>query len=825
MSGFALDLRAAARGLWKARGFSAVVVATLALGTGATAAMFSVLRASLLRPPPFPDADRLVILSRSQPGAPAPRGGWSIPEYQVLRDHAGSFEGLAAYWNPSFTLAGYGQTERVEGEVATERYFQTLGVAAQIGRNFVAGEDSVPGAAPVVVLSQALWRRRFGADPEIVGKSVSVNRAPLIVIGVMPEGFRGLSGRAELWIPQSMVAISYPGQLSPAERFYTIVVRLRRGGTITAAQPELQVLGRRVAQAFPDASAGAGAWNVAMTPLAQARLDPTNRGPLLILFGAVGVLLLIACANTANLLLVRGASRAREIAVRLAVGSNRRRLVSLLLSESVLLSLLGGAVGLLLAWWAVAAVTPLLPSRAPNATPFRSVGEFALPRLDLAVLGFAWAVSLLTAVLFGLAPALRAAHTDPGEALKAGGRAFTPSGRRVLGLDGYGALAIAELALAIVLLAGSGLLLRSLYRLESLPLGFDTEQVLTARIQAPLSWYRSEEAPGVVERVVEGASRLPEVEVAAATFYTPFDPGARHGMRVPAGTASGPPQAVWHQYVTPEYFSALRIPLLAGRSFSAADRLGRPPVAVISAAAARKFWPGENPLGKRFLFDRSPVLPADSAVEVIGVVGDVRYRSAEQPAEPNVYTPYYQFASFVYALVIVRSRTPSARLVPALRQVVAGVDRELPVADVQTMEERGGGMLVRRRLNAFLLTVFAGLALVIATVGVYGVISYQGVQRAREFGIRVALGATATEVLGLVLRRAVALVGVGLGLGVLGALALTPLLRSQLVDVGPADPVTLAVVAAVLAAAALVASYLPARRATRVEPLSVLRSE
>jgi putative ABC transport system permease protein len=816
MGGFALDCRVAARGLWKARGFAVVVVATLALGIGASAAMFSVLHASLFRPPPFRDPDRLVLLSQQQRDVGRP-GGFSPRELELVGGIASSFEGIAAYTAPYLNVTGRDEAERVEGEVVSAGYFRVLGVAPAVGRGFAASEDSIPGIAPVVVLGDALWRRRFGADRNIVGTHVLVNRTPLLVVGVMPAGFHGLSGRGDLWIPRAMAAtVAFPF------RTYSAVARLRPGRTVAQARAEMGLLAPRLA-ALADAEAPVAGRTATATPLADVRVDASHRRAVSILFGAVGVLLLITCANTTNLLLVRGASREREVAVRLAIGSSYWRLVRFLFAESLLLAMAGGMGALLVAFWVIKIVSPLIPARAVSGGALGAVGDFSIPRLDLPVLAFALVIGLITAIVVGLAPAVRAARTAPGEALKSAGRSATPARRHALGLDVFGVLTVTEIALALVLLVGSGLLLRTLWRLESLPLGFDSAGVITFQVQAPLSWYAPRAAPVLVERLVDRVAGVAGVESAAATYYTPFDPGARHTVRLAAGR-DAPRRQVGHHQVTPDYFRTLRIPLLRGRPFTSADRLDRPLVAVLSAGAARRLWPGEDPLGKRFSFETSAG-SADSVVEVVGVVGDVRYRPSSYVAEPDVYTPYYQFASIAYALVIVRSPITLGSLNGPLRAAGAEVDPDLPLAELQTMEDRGGRQLERQRLNALLLTMFAALGLAIATVGVYGVVSHLGARRTREFGIRVALGATAADVMRLVLARALVLIGAGIGLGVLGALALTRLLSTQLFDVSPTDPVSFIAFAALLASAALAASYFPARRATKVEPLTAMRAE
>jgi putative ABC transport system permease protein len=831
VAGFVLDLHAIVRGLLRTRGFTIVVILTLALGMGASSAMFSILRASLLRPPPFPDADRLVVMSMTvrETGQPEQQATVGSRLFDFVRDNAKSFESMGAYTNPNFNVTGYDQPERVVGEVVSADYFRTLEVGTIAGRGFLPGEDSVPGAAPVVVLSHGLWQRRFASDPSIVGKKLSLNRVPLTVIGVMPPGFRGLSNEAELWFPRAM-----GGTIAFPYENFTVVARLRAGVSLPEAESEVQRLAARFMAANPPPSDEGTRVRVEripnLTSLGEARIDPVIRNPMFILFGAVAALLLIACANTANLLLVRGKTREREMALRLAVGSSRRRLVRFLFTESLLLAVVGGAAGLVLAYWSIGALTPLLPGNGETVhtiRAFASIGDFAVPRLDLHVLAYTWGIAALTAILFGLVPAMRASGTPPVEALKGGGRAATGSRWRVFGVDAYGALTIGQVGLAVVLLAGAGLLLRSLWMLQSLPLGFDSENVTTFQIQTPSQWYSGTEATGLVGRVVESVSRIPGVEHAAASYYVPLEPGAVLDVRPtsPSTASNGAGHAVGKHEVTPDYFNAMRIPLVRGRFFTAEDRVGRPPVAIVSAAVARRVWPGEDPIGKHFFTGQESDVRPDTAVEVVGVVGDIRHFPSAFRTGPEIYLPYDQVVSWVWAMVVVRSRTPPATLMPALREAVASVDPGLPIDDVLTMQDRIGNRLADQRLNALLLAIFAGLALTIATVGVYGVVSYSSAQRSREFGIRIALGASGRDVLSLVLGRALIVIGAGLAIGVAGALVATRLLQSQLYEIGSTDPATFAVILSVLGISALVASYIPARSATKVEPLVALRSE
>ena len=811
MTGWALDLRAAARGLVKARAFSLAVIATLALGTGAATAMLSVLRATLLRPAPFPDAGRIVMLTLAEQRNEGVRqGGLPNDLFEMIRRDATTLEQVAAYTNPNFNITGFDEAERVNGEVISPDYFSTLGVSPVMGRGFRQDEDSVPGAAPVAVLGHALWQRRFGADPAIVGTQVRLNRFPLQVIGVMPQGFRGLSGAADIWIPRAMApVVAFP------YRSFTVVGRVAPGRALEQVRSEFGVLAARYGASDTETEIGTRRV-AAVTPLNDARVEPSTRGPVLILFGAVGLLLLIACANVANLLLVRSLARARETAVRLAVGASRWRLARLVLAEGGLLAIVGGVAGLAVGYGAIRAVGPLMPPR-PAGTSFLSVGTFAEPELDPWVLAGAWAVVAGCGLLFSLGPALRAVRVQPVEALKGG------SGRSRGDL--YAALTISEIALAVVLLTGSGLLLRSLWRLESLPLGFDTTDVVAFQVQAPTQWASGADAAVLARRIVEAAAGVAGVTAASGTYYGPFSAGARHQVRFAGepGESSGPNRWAGRHNVTPGYFEMLGIPLWKGRFLNDGDRRGRQLAVVVSEKAAARFFPGEDPIGKRFFLGMSSSAPSDSMVEVVGVVGDVQYRPSAFVAEPDVYTTYDQFVTNVWMLVLARSQVPANQLIPRLRAAVATVDPDLGISEAATLDERGGSQLAQRRLNALLLSVFGVLALTIATVGVYGLIAHRTAERTREFGIRVAVGADRRDVTRMVMKGALRLVATGLVLGVAAALALTRLLASQLYETPTTDPATFLVIGAVLAGTALLASYLPARRAGRVEPLVALR--
>lgn len=814
-----IDVRFALRTFRNNPGFTAVAVLTLALGIGATTSMFSVVNASLIRPPPFPNPDRLVMLylTRSAAGEPARRTRWSYPEFELLRQSASQYDNIAAYTIPDFNLAG-DEPEHMEGEVVSATYFDVLGITAALGRTFVADEDVTPGTHPVVVLGNALWRRRFGGDPTVVGRTVRINRISMTVIGVAPAAFRGLSGRADLWIPQAMGPLaSYHGQLTDHQHFHNVVARLRPDVSVGAAQVEIELAGKSIAVEFTHE--GDARWGATARTLHEARIDPTARQSQLLLLGAVGLVLVIACANLVNLLLARAASRHREIAVRLSVGSTRSRLVRQLLTESLLLSVSGGIIGIGLAFFLTDTLSALVPGRSASA-----LTDFAVVRVDTTVLGFAIVISIGTGLLLGLAPALRATSTDLIDALKQRTES-SPMGPRSGRPSTSGLLIISEFALASILSVGATLLLATYGRLQTRDVGFEADNVLTFWIQPPLAQYRGDAASPFMERILAQVSGAPGVESATVSLCTPLT-GCSSRLLYLADREWPEDQGaplVGRHYVAPDHFRTLGIRLLRGRALSTQDRPGRPRVTVVSETAARTYWPDKDPIGQRvWLGDAS--LEPDSSFEIVGVVGDVQYDEIDGVYEPEFYTSYLQF-TWPYAYVMLRSKQSADVLVPQLRRAVAAVDAELPIHDIQTLRQRVGTALAKPRFNAVMLGGFAALALGLAAIGMYGVMAHFVVQRTSEVGIRMALGAQGSQVLSLVLRHGGKLVVTGMVLGAVGALAVTRLLSSFVYDIRVSDPRIFLAVNVVLALVALAACYLPARRAIGVDPMRVLRAE
>jgi predicted permease len=825
------DLRVAVRGLRRRPGLAALAVLTLALGVGANAAIFSLLYAALLRQLPFHEPDRLMEVTLITPGREGEPSRddvvWSFPKAQTFMEEQRIYSHVALYRSGPVTLGLAEGAERIQGEEVTGRYLATLGLVPLIGRDFDVPEDRVPGATRVAILSHGFWLRRFGGERGVIGRTIHVDGLPVVVIGVMNRGFRGLSGQAEVWIN---AAAGDQNDLSQRwSHSWDMVARLAPGVTPERAVAEVSVLGARVAAAHPEPSYFGTAnteakWGATSRPLDATRMDPAIGRSLVVLEVAVGMVLLIACANLANLFLTRAASRKREIAVRMAVGAGRRHLVRQLLTESALVAGLGGVVGLGVSVIGVRGLSGLLAGLS-DAVGARlgglSVIGLTNVRLDGTVVLFTFGVTALTALLVGLLPALRASRPDLTEALKDGGL------QGVVGQRGFGlrdGLVVAELALAVVLLAGAGLMIRSLSALLAIDAGIDPSGVLTVRTAIPSPSYHPDSAVGFYAGLVERAATLPGVEAAALGNCPPLAGGCngtvlwyRDRENPPAG--SEPLVGVHH--VSPDYFRVLGVPLVQGRVFTRADLRGGPKVVIINETAARQFFPNEDPIGKPIAVGQGGF---HDRAEIVGVVGDMRFGTIEQPPKPDVFIPYLQ-APRPGALLYLRTAGPPLGLVGAVRGLIRELNPDLPVYDVRTMNERVGLATVRPRLTVWVLAVFAAAALLLAAVGVYGVIAWDVAQRTREIGVRMALGARPAEVLRMVFRRGLGLILAGLVSGVVAALGATRLLRSLLYGVEPADPATFAAIVLVLGTAAAAAIWLPARRATRVDPVEAIRTE
>jgi putative ABC transport system permease protein len=824
------DVRFALKSFQRTPGFSAVAVLTLAVGIGANTAIFSAVNTLLLRPLPFPEPERLMQVSLTTPAnAFRPAGDgmvWSYPKYEVFRDQQRVFADAGLFTTGvQVTLRAGGEAERDEVELTGGGYLSTLGIRPTLGRGFLPEEDLHPGGPRVALLSDALWASRFNADPGVLGRAVEIDNQPYTIVGVLPPGFRGLSGRAQLWVP---IASLWPDEMAPAEAWahgFTLVARLKPGIDPHEAKEAVRLLGTRVDAAYPDHENAASHWGATARPLDATRVDPRIRRSLFVLLGAVGLVLLIACANVANLFLVRAAGRRREIAVRLAVGAGRGRLVRQLLTESVLLSVLGGAASVAIAWWGVHALSAINPSNALRAQRLDGLGtvSFESIHLDVAAFAFAAALTLLTGFVFGLIPALQATRPSLTGGLKEGGDP-APASRTLRGFSSRNVLAALEISLALVLLAGSGLMLRSLGNLLRVNPGFDSEHVLTLRLNTPDGFGR-DSLPGFYDRMLERLGALPGVTGTALVDCPPLNGGCNGTEivfrdRPPSKPGSDP--AVGMHWVTPDWMQTLGVPLLRGRNLTATDRLGAQKVVLLNETAARTFWPGQEALGRPVSLGQGGFW-RDTAY-VVGIVGDVRFETLDADPKPDAYVSYYQSPRGRMMVFLRTTGDPLSVAGPA-RQVLRDLAPEVPTYDVRTLRSRTADAMSYARFSALLLALFAGVALALATLGVYGVISFAVSQRTREIGIRMALGAARGDVVRLVVGQGVALAAVGGAVGLGAALVATRVLRSLLYDVAPSDLATFVAIAILLAGAAVVASWIPARRAARVDPVTALKAD
>jgi predicted permease len=805
------DARFALRMLFKSPGFTIVVVLALGLGIGANTAIFSVIDAVLLRPLPYEHSDRLVELWMhfAGIGIPKDQNSVSAPEFVDLRDQNKSFSHIAATSSDDYNLKIGAMPETVEGAAVSASFFPLLGVQAQAGRVFLPGEDR-PGRENVVVLSHGLWSRSFGADPGVLGKTVIINSRSYTVVGVTPAGFQFPTG-AEMWTP---LAFS-KDDLSPNSRGnhgLQVIARIKSGISFEQARSDMQALSQRIIEQNPAYPYERFQFRVIMNPLLD-ELVGDMRTALWILMGAVGFVLLIACANVANLLLARATSREREIAIRTALGAGRTRLIRQLLTESVILALMGSVVGMLLARWGLGALI--------------RIGSVSFPRIagahvDARVLAFTMLIALGTGILFGLMPALQASHVRP-DILKEGGRGATAgAGSRQL----RRALVVAEIALSLILLVGAGLLMKSFFRLQEVDPGFRPEGVLTLRISLPENRYsQPAQIRSFVRELLDRTSKLPGVEAAGGVTSLPLSGSGSSGTTSVDSRAVPPeqstPEADW-RVVTPGYFSALGIRLIRGRFFDDRDTDTSAPVAIIDETMAKTYWPGEDPIGKRI--HRGGAKSTRPWSTIVGVVGHVRYRTLEAQSRVQLYWPYAQGPWPSVSLAVRTSLEPRSLAATIQREVLA-IDPDQPVSTVRTMQELLFDSIARRRFSMLLLAVFAGVAVALAAVGIYGVISYMVTQRAHEMGIRMALGASRASVLRLVLGHSLSLTLAGVILGLAGSMLLTRLISSLLFNVKSTDPATFAAVAGFLTAVALLASLLPASKATKVDPMVVFRYE
>ncbi len=822
------DLKYGLRVLAKSKAFTAVAVLTLALGIGANTAMFSVVNAVLLRPLAYKDSSSLVNIWGRYDKEGIPRNWLSEPEYWDLIDRMQSFSALGIYTTGSGVSLTSSDAPPVQASaaLANAALFPVLGVQPMLGRNFSSGPsgEDQPGRDHVAILSYALWRSQFGGNPNIVGKPIQLDRESYFVVGVLPKDFF-FAGKQDLWLP---AALNRAKPTNRGSHSYFAVARLKPEVTIPQASAELDRFAAQLAREYPDNYPAISGWGMFLVPLKE-QLVGKVRPALLVLLGAVAFVLLIACVNIANLLLANGSAREREFAVRAALGAERWRVIRQLVTESLMLAFAGGVLGLVIAYWGVGAVRALLGDSVPRVDEIR---------VDPFVLGFTFVVSILTGLIFGLAPAWHSAKTDLQDALKDGGRGGSVgSGGRKL----RGVLVVTEIALAVLLLVGAGLLIRSFRQLIEVSPGFQTQHLLTMEISLPEKPY-PDGAPvqAFFKQLTERVSAIPGVQAAGAVSQMPLSDSYSSGtvfvqessaanlVRLPK-FENRPLIEADRRVATPGYFQALQIPLVHGRYLADADSADAPLVAVVDTDFAKRFWPNEDAIGKQVSIDPVPNSDPDHPVlrwrTVVGVVGHVRHYGLDTQGREQAYFPQAQIAYSRDLYLAVRTTVDPSSVTNAIRQQVAAIDSEVPLYNIAAMDELLSHSVAQPRLNLTLLVAFASIALLLAAVGVYGVMAYAVVQRTQELGIRMALGATQGDVLKLVLFEGGRLAAIGLGVGLLASVALTRLMASLLFGVKPTDPVTFALVAAVLACVALIACYIPAQRATKVDPLIALRYE
>jgi putative ABC transport system permease protein len=796
------DIRYGVRSLWKSPGFSAVAVITLALGIGANSAMFTVVNAVLLRPLSYPESERIVVLEGINPGQGITESNMSVPDFVDWQKQNQLFERLAGFVAGGALLSTGDEVERVRGTGVTTDFFPLFRTNPISGRTLQAG-DSEKGSEPVAVLSYGLWQRRFGANQNIVGSKVMLGNKSTTVVGVMPAGF-DYPERTELWLP-----FPVDGAERRDNRYLSVIARLKPDATLPQAQAQMDTINQRLAQAYNETNSG---WTVKLTGL-QERLVGSMRVSLFILLGAVAFVLLIACANVANLLLARATSRQREIAVRTALGASRWRIVRQLLTESVLLSVIGGITGAGLSIWLIKLLIAISPSNTPRFDEIKP---------DARVFLFALALAIITGLVFGLAPALQASRVDLNAKLKDGGRSGSggASHNRLRSL-----MMVSEIALSFMLLVGAGLLIRSFMRLREVSPGLNADNVLVMRLSLlPQKYPTGEPRAQLLRQTIESLKAVPGVQSAGAVLSLPLGGDTFYVGRalIREGRPATPEESSNASYftATPEYFQTLQIPVKAGRAFNDHDTEHATKVVMVNETMARQLWPGESPIGKHFTIWRDEKFPR----EIVGVVGDTR-TTLDTEAGPQMYVPYAQDSTWGGMSLVVRTNGDPTTIAAAVRNQIRAVDKGIPIFNVKTMNDALITSVGPRRTPMLLLSAFAGVALLLAVIGIYGVTAYYVTQRTQEIGIRMALGAQVSDVMKLVFRSGMglALIGVAVGLG--GAFLLTRLMRSLLFAVKPTDLVTFGIVSICLLVTALIACYLPARRAARVDPLVALRYE
>ncbi|HKP88254.1 MAG TPA: ABC transporter permease [Blastocatellia bacterium] len=800
METFYQDIRYGVRTLLKNPGFSAIAVIALALGIGANTAIFSVVNAVLLRPLPFEEPERLVMVWEKRMALGRVRNVASAPDFVDWKAQNTVFEDMAAYVNNGLNLSGSDEPERLQGVAASASFFSVLRAQPKLGRTFLPDEDS-PTSEPVAIISNGLWQRRFAGDPNIIGRTITMNDRSRTVVGVMPADFVYPNSEVEVWVP----LVFSPNDLnSRGSHSYNVIARLKPGVALKQAQGEMDTIAAGLEKQY-QVNTGHG---VNVFSLHEEVVGPVKQA-LMVLLGAVGFVLLIACANVANLLLARAAARQKEIAIRTALGAGRARIIRQLLTESMMLALVGGTLGALLALWGLDLILAVSTGSIPRVKEIR---------VDGGVMAFTFLVSLATGLIFGLVPAWQASRPDLNESLKEGGRGSSAGihRNRVRSL-----FVVVEVAICLVLLIGAGLMIKSFVRLLDVSPGFNAENLLTMNVSLSGSKYReTPQRMAFFQQALERIASAPGVQGAATALSLPLEGSSSRYFQI-EGRPPQPPGQGYNANVnlaSGDYFRTMGIPLIQGRAFNDGDVMGSLPVVIINQKMAQQFWPDEDPIGQRMGTGNDPLRT------VVGIVGDVRQAALETEPRAEFFYPFFQ-VDFGFATFLVRTSGDPKSMIAAVRSEFQAVDKDQPVSNIRTMDEVLAQSVAPRRLNMLLLGIFAVLALVLAAVGLYGVMSYSVTQRTREIGIRMALGAGRGDVMKLVVGQGMILATAGVAIGLVASLVLTRFMASLLYGVGATDPVTFAVISVILIGVALGASYVPARRATKVDPMVALRYE
>src|SRR3954469_1331492 len=813
------DIRIAVRGYLAKPLFTIVVLSILGLAIGANSAIFTVVNAVLLRPLEYPDASALVNIAQRD-RATQRRRSISPPNYFDLKDQARSFSGIAAYWSPTVNLSGDGNDpEKVQAATCTYDLFGVLGVRPSMGRALTK-DDDVPGAAPVAVLGNGLWKRRFGGDPAAIGRETMLDGAPTLIVGVMPPAFDFPVAGTEMWVPLRLSRTQPPNPAIPPARYrhyriLSVVARLKPETTLQQARVEMSSIAARLETAYPEANRN-GTLNV--VPL-QDTVVAAAKPALLILLAAVGCVLLIACANVGSLLLLRAAGRTREITIRMALGADRGRLVRQMLTESLVLAIPGGAAGLVVSAWSLDLLLRFAPSDIPRLDRVH---------LDGGTITFTFLIAIVAGIIFGLAPAFQVRAYRLQDALLTSGRGLVSGANQRL----RQAFTVAEIALSLMLLVGAMLLIQSFARVQRVDTGFRASSVLTVeRVELPRSRASAEASAAFFDGFIARLREIPGVESAAITLGLPLDPRAHFFVDESTFSIAGEsplpparrPTAAVH-VVSPDYFSTIGVPLRRGRAFSERDRAASPGVVVINEAMAERYWPHQDPIGRTITHDLSIVAGQQTTRQIVGVVGNIRHFGLEQPSEPQMFVPHAQMP-WPSMAVVIRTPLDAARMSAAVRQAVWSVDDTIPVPPLRPMEDAFADAVGQPRFRAWLLGLFAATAVLLAMTGLYGTMAYAAQQRTREIGLRIALGATPRQATAPLLRSGVIVTTAGILIGLAGSIGVARVLSSLLFGVGATDPATFIGVPMLLAAVAALACYLPARHARSLDPVKAINTD